>query len=87
MALLWAALRNPATTRPSSDLLGLMACGELLAFERLAHDASLAPTMDDKAELARMAVAEFSHFTVLAARARRRWGWPRPRRWPRSSSR
>jgi hypothetical protein len=47
------------------DLLGLMACAELLAFERLAHDAALAPTIADKAELARMAVAEFNHFTVL----------------------
>ena len=47
------------------DLLGMMACGELLAFERLAHDAALAPSIEDKAELARMAVAEFNHFTVL----------------------
>jgi hypothetical protein len=52
----------------AADLLGVMACGELLAFERLAHDATLAPTLDDKAELARMAVAEFNHFTVLRAR-------------------
>ncbi|WP_293769233.1 ferritin-like fold-containing protein [Sporichthya sp.] len=47
------------------DLLGMMACGELLAFERLAHDAALAPSIEDKAELARMAVAEFNHFTLL----------------------
>jgi hypothetical protein len=50
------------------DLLGLMACGELLAFERLAHDATLAPTLADKAELARMAVAEFNHFALLRTR-------------------
>jgi len=50
------------------DLLGLMACAELLAFERLAHDATLAPTMEDKAEVARMAVAEFNHFTMLRDR-------------------
>jgi hypothetical protein len=50
------------------ELLGLMACGELLAFERLAHDATLAPSMEDKAELARMAVAEFNHFVLLRAR-------------------
>ncbi|HEY2834036.1 MAG TPA: ferritin-like fold-containing protein [Sporichthyaceae bacterium] len=50
------------------ELLGLMACGELLAFERLAHDATLAPSMQDKAELARMAVAEFNHFVLLRAR-------------------
>jgi hypothetical protein len=45
-----------------------MACAELLAFERLAHDATLAPSMEDKAELARMAVAEFNHFVLLRAR-------------------
>jgi hypothetical protein len=50
------------------ELLGLMACGELLAIERLAHDATLAPSMQDKAELARMAVAEFNHFVLLRAR-------------------
>jgi hypothetical protein len=50
------------------DLFGLMACGELLAFERLAHDATLAPTLADKAELARMAVAEFNHFVLLRDR-------------------
>ncbi len=60
--------QRPAETLSDAaviDLLGVMACGELLAFERLAHDASLAPTIEDKAELARMAVAEFHHFTVL----------------------
>jgi hypothetical protein len=50
------------------DLLGAMACAELLAFERLAYDATMAPTIDDKAELARMAVAEFNHHTALRAR-------------------
>jgi hypothetical protein len=50
------------------DLLGLMACAELLAFERLAHDATLAPSIQDKAEVARMAVAEFNHYTMLSAR-------------------
>ena len=51
-----------------ADLLGAMACAELLAFERLAHDATMAPTIDDKAELAGMAVAEFNHHRVLRAR-------------------
>ena len=50
------------------DLLGVLCYGELTAFERLAEDARLAPTLDDKAELARMAVAEFHHFEKLRAR-------------------
>lgn len=57
--------QEPGYDAAVADLLGLMACAELLAFERLAHDATLAPTIDDKAELARMAVAEFSHFLLL----------------------
>lgn len=50
------------------DLLGVLAYGELTAFERLAEDASLAPTLPDKAALAEMAVAEFSHFRLLCDR-------------------
>jgi hypothetical protein len=51
-----------------SELLGLMACAELLAFERLAHDATLAPTIEDKAAMAGMAVAEYNHYLALSAR-------------------
>ena len=47
------------------DLLGVLAYGELTAFERLASDARLAPTIADKAALATMAAAEFAHFTLL----------------------
>ncbi|MCC3767259.1 ferritin-like fold-containing protein [Streptomyces sp. UNOC14_S4] len=50
------------------DLLGALAYGELAAFERLAEDAKLAPTLDDKAELAKMAAAEFQHFQRLRDR-------------------
>ncbi len=50
------------------ELLGLMACAELLAFERLAHDATLAPTIEDKAEMAGMAVAEYNHYLALRTR-------------------
>lgn len=50
------------------DLLGALAYGELAAFERLAEDAKLAPTLADKAELAKMASAEFHHFERLAER-------------------
>ncbi len=47
------------------DLLGALAYGELTAFERLADDASFAPTIADKAALAAMAVAEYNHFALL----------------------
>lgn len=50
------------------DLLGALAYGELAAFERLAEDAKLAPTLADKAELAKMASAEFHHFERLTER-------------------
>lgn len=50
------------------DLLALLALAELSAFERLAADASLAPTLTDKSALAEMAVAEFGHFQVLRDR-------------------
>ena len=47
------------------DLLGVLAYGELTAFERLASDARLAPTVADKTALATMASAEFGHFQRL----------------------
>lgn len=50
------------------DLLGALAYGELAAFERLAEDAKLAPTLEDKAALAAMASAEFHHFEQLRDR-------------------
>lgn len=50
------------------DLLGVLAYAELTAFERLAADAALAPTLADKAALSEMAVAEFGHFELLRRR-------------------
>lgn len=50
------------------DLLGVLAYSELVAFERLAADAALAPTISDEAALALMATAEIRHFTRLAER-------------------
>lgn len=50
------------------DLLAALAYGELSAFERLAEDSTLAPTLSDKAALAGMAVAEFGHFRRLGDR-------------------
>lgn len=50
------------------ELLGALAYGELTAFERLATDSALAPTLTDKARLAAMAVAEFHHHERLVGR-------------------
>ncbi len=50
------------------DLIAVLGYGELTAFERLAADAAMAPTIDDKAALAGMATAEYRHFPVLRER-------------------
>jgi hypothetical protein len=47
------------------DLLGLLAYASLVAFFQLSDDAALATSIDDKAALAEMAVAEFGHFRLL----------------------
>jgi hypothetical protein len=65
----WAtASGDPRYRAAVIDLLGALAYGELAAFERLAEDAKLAPTLSDKAELAAMATAEFHHFAQLRDR-------------------
>jgi hypothetical protein len=50
------------------DLLGGLAYAELTAFDRLAEDARLAPTLAGRAALARMAAAEIGHHGRLTAR-------------------
>ena len=50
------------------DLLGVLAYGELTAFQRLAEDVRFAPTLADKAALGAMASAEFQHFRLLRDR-------------------
>lgn len=60
---------DPAAADPAVvDLLGVLAYAELTAFERLADDARFAPTLEDKAALGEMAVAEFGHFRRLHTR-------------------
>jgi hypothetical protein len=44
------------------DLLGLLAYGALTAFDRLAEDARMAPTLADKVQLATMAARQVAHF-------------------------
>ncbi|MGN9766621.1 ferritin-like fold-containing protein [Micromonospora sp. SD12] len=50
------------------DLLGLVALGELLAFERMAVDARLAPDLRRRAALGEMAAAEIGNYRRLADR-------------------
>ncbi|MFC6287503.1 ferritin-like fold-containing protein [Nocardioides sp. GCM10027113] len=50
------------------DLLGAIAYGEISAFERLAEDAKLAPSLEDKLAIASMAAAELGHVTLLRDR-------------------
>src|SRR5215207_6971144 len=47
------------------DLLGVLAYGELSAFDRLAEDARTAPTLQGRAALASMAAAEIGHYRLL----------------------
>lgn len=62
------AFEDPAYLAAVVDLLGAIAYGEMSAFERLAEDAAMAPGLDDKAALARMASTEFGHFERLRER-------------------
>lgn len=47
------------------DLCGVMAYGELSAFERLSSDARFSPTLHDRATLGRLAVTEFQHYELV----------------------
>jgi hypothetical protein len=62
------AFSDPVYLSAVVDLLGAIAYGEMSAFERLSEDAKMAPDLQDKAELARMATTEFAHFDGLRAR-------------------
>lgn len=50
------------------DLLGLVGCGELFAFQTLARDAALATTLDAKAALGAIACSEYEHFAMVSGR-------------------
>jgi DNA-binding ferritin-like protein len=50
------------------DLLGALAYGELSAFDHLADDAGLAPTLAGRAQMSEMAATEFGHYRQLADR-------------------
>jgi tRNA-(MS[2]IO[6]A)-hydroxylase MiaE-like protein len=62
------AFEDPQYREAVVDLLGAIAYGEISAFERLAEDAKLAPTLEDKVAIATMATVEFTHVARLNAR-------------------
>jgi len=62
------AMQDPAYLAAVVDFLGVIAYGEISAFERLAEDAKLAPCLEDKAALAGMAATEFGHFRRISDR-------------------
>lgn len=51
--------------RAAVDLLGVLAYGELSAFDRLAEDARSAPTLSGRAALSAMAAAEIGHYGLI----------------------
>lgn len=50
------------------ELLGVVAYGELAAFDRLADDARLAPELSDRVRMSGIAVAQFEHFRQVSER-------------------
>src|SRR5690349_5611842 len=60
-----ADFQDPAYREAVVDLLGAISYGEISAFERLAEDATMAPTIRDKVALASMAAAELGHVARL----------------------
>jgi len=62
------AFEDPTYREAVVDLLAAIAYGEISAFERLAEDAKLAPTLEDKLAIASMAAAELGHVGRLRER-------------------
>lgn len=61
---------DPAYREAVIDLLAAIAYGEISAFERLAEDAKLAPSLADKVDLATMASGELAKVHALHDRIR-----------------
>jgi 1,2-phenylacetyl-CoA epoxidase catalytic subunit len=59
---------EPAYRPGAIDLLGVLAYGALAAFDRLAEDASRAPTVTDKVYVASLAAVQMAHFDAVRAR-------------------
>lgn len=62
------AFDDPEYLAAVVDLLAVIAYGEISAFDRLSEDARMAPTLEDKVALYRMASVEFGHLTKLRER-------------------
>ncbi|MDN4174942.1 ferritin-like fold-containing protein [Nocardioides sp. SOB77] len=62
------ALQDPEYREAVVDLLGAIAYGEISAFERLAEDAKLAPSLEDKVAIAGMAAREFGKVAGIHGR-------------------
>lgn len=56
---------NSPISEGVTDLLGVLAYGELSAFDRMAEDARTAPSLAGRAALASMAAAEIGHYELL----------------------
>jgi hypothetical protein len=65
-----APFDDPTYRAAVVDLLGAISYGEISAFERLAEDARMAPSLEDKMAIATMASAEFGRVAALHARIR-----------------
>ncbi|MDT4894599.1 MAG: hypothetical protein QOE97_3634 [Pseudonocardiales bacterium] len=65
-----AGARSDGDADALVDLLGALAYGELSAFDRLADDARMAPTLDGRAQMSAMAAVELGHYQRLAERLR-----------------
>lgn len=62
------AFQDPSYRAAVVDLLGVIAYGEISAYERLVEDAKLSPTIEDKIALGTMASVEFGHVLRLRDR-------------------
>ena len=62
------ALADAAYREAVVDLLAAITYGEISAFDRLAEDSTMAPTLEDKLAVARMAAVELGHVDLLLAR-------------------
>ena len=61
-------MSDVTSTGPVVDLLGMLAYAELLAFDRLAEDAKLAPDVSHRAVLSEMAASEISNYRRIEGR-------------------
>ena len=61
---------DPGYLAAVTELLGVLAYGELRAFSQLAKDAELAPSLRHKSEIATLAAHELSNYAVLTERLR-----------------